>query len=76
LLSQSIGLPCSWACYCFSGPVRRYICIEKDEHYFEVMRNRIESHDPNAVKPKPKPKSKSKKETVSDEHIQLSLFGS
>lgn len=51
---------------------RRYICIEKDEHYFEVMRDRIESHNPNAVKPKPK--SKSRKETVSDEYIQLSLF--
>ena len=55
---------------------RNYICIEKDEHYFEVMRDRIEGHDPNAVKPKPKPKSKSQKETVSDEYVQLSLFGS
>ena len=27
---------------------RRYICIEKDPDYFEVMRNRIENHDPNA----------------------------
>ena len=27
---------------------RRYICIEKDLDYFEVMRNRIENHDPNA----------------------------
>lgn len=39
---------------------RQYICIEKDEHYFEVMRNRIENHDPNAPiktkKPKPAPK--------------------
>lgn len=52
---------------------RQYICIEKDEHYFEVMRNRIESHDPNAVKPKSK--SKSRKETVSDKYVQLSLFG-
>ena len=51
---------------------RRYICIEKDEHYFEMMRDRIERHDPNVVKPKPK--SKSRKETVSDEYIQLSLF--
>ena len=39
---------------------RRYICIEKDEHYFEVMRTRIANHDPHApVKPKrtskPKP---------------------
>lgn len=52
---------------------RRYICIEKDERYFEVMRNRIESHDPNAVKPKSK--SRSQKETVSDKYVQLSLFG-
>jgi site-specific DNA-methyltransferase (adenine-specific) len=28
---------------------RRYICIEKDPDYFEVMRNRIENHDPNAL---------------------------
>ncbi len=39
---------------------RNYICIEKDEHYFEVMRNRIANHDPNAPvktkKPKPAPK--------------------
>ena len=36
---------------------RRYICIEKDEHYFEVMRNRIENHDPNApIKTKKPPK--------------------
>ena len=45
---------------------RNYICIEKDKHYFEVMRNRIENHDPNAPiktkKPKPVPKG------------QLSLF--
>lgn len=39
---------------------RRYICIEKDEHYFEVMRTRIANHDPNAPvkrtsKPKPVP---------------------
>jgi site-specific DNA-methyltransferase (adenine-specific) len=38
---------------------RQYICIEKDEHYFEVMRNRIANHDPNAPvktkKPKPTP---------------------
>lgn len=27
---------------------RRYICIEKDPDYFEVMRNRIENHDRNA----------------------------
>ena len=39
---------------------RRYICIEKDPHYFEVMRNRIANHDPNAPakpkKTKPAPK--------------------
>ncbi len=36
---------------------RNYICIEKDEHYFEVMRNRIANHDPNApVKAKKPPK--------------------
>jgi site-specific DNA-methyltransferase (adenine-specific) len=36
---------------------RRYICIEKDEHYFEVMRNRIENHDPNApIKTKKPPR--------------------
>ena len=36
---------------------RNYICIEKDEHYFEVMRNRIENHDPNApIKTKKPPK--------------------
>ena len=39
---------------------RNYICIEKDEHYFEVMRNRIANHDPNVPiktkKPKPVPK--------------------
>lgn len=46
---------------------RRYICIEKDEHYFEVMRNRIEQHNPNTIK--------SRKPTISDEYVQLSLFG-
>lgn len=39
---------------------RNYICIEKDEHYFEVMQNRIANHDPNVPiktkKPKPVPK--------------------
>ena len=50
---------------------RNYICIEKDEHYFEVMRNRIERHDPNAIKPQPK---LPKKKLVNDEYIQLSLF--
>ena len=48
---------------------RNYICIEKDEHYFEVMRNRIERHDPSIIKPE------SRNETVSDEYVQLSLFG-
>ena len=50
---------------------RNYICIEKDEHYFEVMRVRIENHDPNAIKPQPK---LPKKKPVNDEYIQLSLF--
>lgn len=36
---------------------RRYICIEKDEHYFEVMRNRIENHDPLAPIKTKKPKA-------------------
>ena len=36
---------------------RRYICIEKDEHYFEVMRNRIENHDPLAPVKTKKPKA-------------------
>ena len=27
---------------------RNYICIEKDDHYFEVMKERIANHDPNA----------------------------
>ena len=36
---------------------RNYICIEKDEHYFEVMRNRIANHDPFApIKTKKQPK--------------------
>ncbi|MBD2316686.1 DNA-methyltransferase [Phormidium tenue] len=39
---------------------RQYICIEKDPHYFEVMRDRIANHDPFAPvktkKPKPAPK--------------------
>ena len=48
---------------------RNYICIEKDEHYFEVMRDRIERHDPSVIKPE------SRKKTVSDEYVQLSLFG-
>ena len=36
---------------------RRYICIEKDEHYFDVMRNRIENHDPLAPIKTKKPKA-------------------
>ena len=49
---------------------RRYICIEKDPDYFEVMRNRIENHDPNApVTPKKTRKPKAITEG------QLSLFG-
>jgi site-specific DNA-methyltransferase (adenine-specific) len=36
---------------------RRYICIEKDEHYFEVMRNKIENHDPLAPIKTKKPKA-------------------
>ena len=36
---------------------RQYICIEKDPHYFEVMRDRIANHDPNApIKTKKPPK--------------------
>lgn len=45
---------------------RQYICIEKDGHYFEVMRNRIENHDPNAPVKVKKPKAAPKG--------QLSLF--
>ena len=49
---------------------RRYICIEKDPDYFEVMLNRIENHDPNApVTPKKTRKPKAITEG------QLSLFG-
>jgi site-specific DNA-methyltransferase (adenine-specific) len=36
---------------------RQYICIEKDEHYFDVMRNRIENHDPFAPIKTKKPKA-------------------
>jgi site-specific DNA-methyltransferase (adenine-specific) len=36
---------------------RNYICIEKDPHYFEVMRNRIENHDPFAPVKTKKPKA-------------------
>ena len=36
---------------------RRYICIEKDEHYFQVMSDRVAKHDPNApIKTKKPPK--------------------
>lgn len=36
---------------------RNYICIEKDPHYFEVMRDRIANHDPNApIKTKKAPR--------------------
>lgn len=35
---------------------RNYICIEKDPHYFEVMRDRIANHDPNAPIKTKKPK--------------------
>jgi len=35
---------------------RNYICIEKDDHYFEVMKDRIANHDPNAPVKKSKPK--------------------
>ena len=38
---------------------RRYICIEKDPGYFELMRDRIENHDPNALVTPKKTKSKS-----------------
>lgn len=39
---------------------RRYICIEKDPHYFEVMRDRIANHDPNAPIKTKKPKAATK----------------
>ena len=45
---------------------RKYICIEKDPHYFEVMENRIANHVPNA------PAKKAKVKPVP--HGQLSLF--
>ncbi len=35
---------------------RQYICIEKDPHYFEVMRDRIANHDPFAPVKTKKPK--------------------
>jgi site-specific DNA-methyltransferase (adenine-specific) len=36
---------------------RQYICIEKDPHYFEVMRDRVANHDPNAPVKTKKPKA-------------------
>ena len=39
---------------------RQYICIEKDPHYFEVMRDRIANHDPNAPIKTKKPKAATK----------------
>mgnify|MGYP000173203420 CR=1 FL=1 len=49
---------------------RRYICIEKDPGYFEVMRDRIESHDPNALAA---PKKARKPKAIPEG--QLRLFG-
>ena len=49
---------------------RRYICIEKDPDYFEVMRDRIENHDPNALAT---PKKTRKPKAVTEG--QLALFG-
>jgi len=43
---------------------RNYICIEKDDHYFEVMSNRIANHDPNAPVKKPKVKAEVKGQLV------------
>jgi site-specific DNA-methyltransferase (adenine-specific) len=48
---------------------RRYICIEKDPDYFEVMRNRIENHDPNALAT---PKKTRKPRAITEG--QLALF--
>ncbi|MCA6510315.1 MAG: site-specific DNA-methyltransferase [Pseudanabaena sp. M152S2SP2A07QC] len=46
---------------------RQYICIEKDPHYFEVMRNRIANHDPNApVKAKKAPRAPKGQLTIFD----------
>jgi len=44
---------------------RKYICIEKDPHYFEVMENRIANHDPNA------PAKKAKVKPVSQGQLEL-----
>ena len=49
---------------------RRYICIEKDPEYFDVMRDRIENHDPNALTP---PKKTRKPRAITEG--QLALFG-
>ena len=49
---------------------RRYICIEKDLGYFEVMRNRIETHDPNTLTT---PKKTRKPKAITEG--QLALFG-
>ena len=49
---------------------RRYICIEKDPGYFEVMRDRIENHDPKALAT---PKKTRKPKAVPEG--QLRLFG-
>ena len=46
---------------------RNYICIEKDDHYFQVMQERIANHNPIAPPPK-----KSKPRPVPEG--QLSLF--
>ena len=46
---------------------RKYICIEKDDHYFQVMQDRIANHNPIAPPPK-----KSKPRPVPEG--QLSLF--
>jgi len=46
---------------------RNYICIEKDDHYFQVMSDRIANHNPIAPPPK-----KSKPRPVPEG--QLSLF--
>ena len=48
---------------------RRYICIEKDPGYFDVMRNRIENHDPNALAT---PKKARKPRAITEG--QLALF--
>jgi len=49
---------------------RRYLCIEKDPDYFEVMRVGIENHDPNALVT---PKKARKPRAITEG--QLRLFG-